>query len=204
MSEVFRSSADLWMLIMFQLFFGGVNMLIESYRLEIEVATHSDQEFEYEAIAHFDVDISEALAYLNTELNSGTYFSDGPAFSWRKNSHKIGFWPKKIAADHLETREQAEEIIEGLVKLVNDVWERRHEIEPDTRTHEKRQPLELFKLLPKTNCKVCGENTCYNFSIKLASGLLELDACVPIIQEEQYGAQRSSLQSILKVKRPLL
>ncbi len=179
-------------------------MLIENYDLKIEVADHSDQVFEYEAIAHLDVDISAALPYLNAELKSGTYFTDGPAFSWRKGSHKIGFWSGKIAADHLESREQAKEIIDELIKLVNDICDRRAGIQPDVTTHEKRQPLELFKLMPKTNCKVCGENTCYNFAIKLASGLLELGQCSPIMEEEQFASQRSTLENLLAKKRPLL
>lgn len=179
-------------------------MLIEKYDLKIEVADHSDQIFEYEAIAHLDVDISDALPYLNSELKSGTYFSDGPAFSWRQGSHKIGFWPNRIAADHLESREQAGQIIEELVRLVNEIWERRSDILPDTTTHEKRQPLELFKLMPKTNCKVCGENTCYNFAIKLASGLVELEQCAPVLHEEKYCSQRQALESLLATKRPLL
>ena len=179
-------------------------MLIEKYDLNIEVADHSDQVFEYEAIAHLDVDISDALPYLNAELKSGTYFTDGPAFSWRKDSHKVGFWSGKIAADHLESRDQAKQIIDELVKLVNDIWERRFEIQPDTTTHEKRQPLELFKLMPKTNCKVCGENTCYNFAIKLASGLVELEQCPPLFNEELYFSQRQTLESLLAKKRPLL
>lgn len=179
-------------------------MLIDDYRLEIEVADHSDQVFEYEAVAHLDVDISQALPYLNAELKSGTYYTDGPAFSWRKNSHKIGFWSKKIAADHLETREQAEKIIGELVELVNDIWERRADIEPDTKTHEKRQPLELFKLMPKTNCRACGESSCYNFAIKLASGLVDLNMCPPICEEEQYRDQSAKVESLLETKRPLL
>lgn len=179
-------------------------MLIESYNLEIEVADHSDQVFEYEAIAQLDVDISQVMPYLNAELKSGTYYQDGPAFSWRKGSHKIGFWSKKIAADHLESREQAQAIIEELVDLVNSVWERRHEIEPDTTTHEKRQPLELFKLMPKTNCKICGENTCYNFSIKLASGLVESEKCRPMYDEDKYSDQLARLEILLTTKRPLL
>lgn len=179
-------------------------MLIESYNLEIEVADHSDQVFEYEAIAQLDVDISDALPYLNAELKSGTYFMDGPAFSWRKGSHKIGFWSRKIAADHLESREEAKVIIQELVDLVNGIWERRSQIQPDTTTHEKRQPLELFKLMPKTNCKICGENTCYNFSIKLASGLVELEKCSPIVEDKKFNEQLSTLQALLATKRPLL
>jgi len=30
--------------------------------------------------------------------------------------------------------------------------------------------IEIFKLLPKTNCKDCGEPTCLAFAMKLAAG----------------------------------
>ncbi|MFC1836173.1 (Fe-S)-binding protein [Thermodesulfobacteriota bacterium] len=179
-------------------------MLIESYDLEIEVSTHSVEEFEYEAIAHMKVDIAQVLPYLNATLRSGTYFEDAPAFSWRKGDHKIGFWSDRIAADHLESREQAKEVIDELVKMVNETWEKRSEIEPDTTPRENLQPLELFRLLPKTNCKECGESSCFNFALKLAAGQLELKKCAPIFAEEQYEEQRAQLVSLLETKRPLL
>jgi len=179
-------------------------MLIESYDLQIEMADHSAEVFEYEAIAHLTVDIRKVLPYLNATFKNGTYFSDGPVFSWRLDDHKIGFWHDRIAADHLETREQAKEVIDHLVELVNDVWARRSEIEPDTITHENLQPLELFRLLPKTNCKTCGENTCFNFALKLAAGMVELRQCSPIFLETQYDNQLKQLGSMLIIKRPLL
>jgi ArsR family metal-binding transcriptional regulator len=179
-------------------------MLIEAYNLEIEVSTHSVQEFEYEAIAYLPVDISEALPYLNATVRSGSYFADGPAFSWRKDDHKIGFWPDRIAVDHLQSREQAKEMIEYLVKLVNDVWERRAQIEPDTSTRENLQPLELYKLLPQTNCRLCGESSCFNFALKLAAGQVELRQCEPLHEEGNYEEQRGQLEFLLAVKRPLL
>lgn len=179
-------------------------MLIETYNLQIEVSNHSVEEFEYEAIAYLPQDIAQVLPYLNATLKSGTYFSDGPAFSWRQEDHNIGFWADRIAADHLESREQAKEVIEGLVKLVNDIWEKREEIEPDSTTRENLQPLELYRLLPRTNCKICGESGCFAFALKLAAGHIELQKCTPVWGEGQYEDQRAHLESHLKTKRPLL
>jgi len=100
-------------------------MLIESYDIAVEVSRHSAEEFEYEAIAHVPVDISLCLPYLNAELRNGTYFPDGPAFSWQRDNHRIGFWFDRIAGDHLESREEARDVVEQLVSLVNEVWEKR-------------------------------------------------------------------------------
>jgi len=43
--------------------------------------------------------------------------------------------------------------------------------------------LEIFKLLPKTNCKKCGMPTCLAFAMQLAQKRAELDAC-PYVSEE--------------------
>jgi ArsR family metal-binding transcriptional regulator len=179
-------------------------MLIESYKLEIEVSAHSVEEFEYEAIAYLPVDIREVFPYLNATLRNGTYFSDGPAFSWRQGDHGIGFWPDRIAVDHLESREQATEIIEQLVQVVNEHWEKRGEIEPDTTMRENLQPLELYRLLPRTNCKACGDSSCFSFALKLAAGQVKLEQCTPLYAEGDNEEQRTQLESLIKTKRTLL
>ncbi|MBI5025460.1 MAG: acetyl-CoA decarbonylase/synthase complex subunit gamma [Nitrospirae bacterium] len=43
--------------------------------------------------------------------------------------------------------------------------------------------VEIFKLLPKTNCKKCGFPTCLAFAMKLAQRQVNLDSC-PDISEE--------------------
>lgn len=43
--------------------------------------------------------------------------------------------------------------------------------------------IQIFKLLPKTNCKECGVPTCLAFAMNLASSKAELDAC-PYVSEE--------------------
>lgn len=37
--------------------------------------------------------------------------------------------------------------------------------------------LAIYKLLPKTNCKDCGQATCLAFAMQLAAGKVSLDAC---------------------------
>ncbi len=131
-------------------------------------------------------------------------WSGVPAFSWRKDDHKIAFWPDRIAVDQLESREQAKVVMEELVKLVNDVWEGRGQIVPESTSRENLQPLELYRLLPRTNCKKCGEASCFNFALKLAAGQIELEKCEPLFVEVEYREQRAQIESLLAAKRPLL
>ena len=43
--------------------------------------------------------------------------------------------------------------------------------------------VEIFKLLPKTNCKKCGHPTCLAFAMKLAQRQASIDLC-PDVSEE--------------------
>ena len=47
--------------------------------------------------------------------------------------------------------------------------------------------LEIYKNLPKTNCKDCGVPTCLAFAMKVASGQAALDTC-PHVSDESKGA----------------
>ena len=179
-------------------------MLIESYELEIKLATHSAEHFEYEAIAVLEVDISPVLPYLNATLSRGIYSADRPALSWRHEGHNIGFWPDRIAVDDLDSREQAKEVVDQLVDLVNRTWEKRDELEPDTTTHKRLQPLEVYRLLPRTNCKACGEDTCFNFALKLVAAQSALELCRPLYEDATFEEQRTKLVSLLATKWPAL
>ncbi|MBU0490689.1 MAG: hypothetical protein KKA73_07370 [Chloroflexi bacterium] len=179
-------------------------MLITSFETTITVSTHSVDEFEYEAIAHLDADISPALPYLNATLSRGIYLPVKPALSWRHEGRNIGFWPQRIAVDHLESREQVAEVIQQLVDLVNRVWDQRAEIEPDHTTHERLQPLEVYRLLPQTNCRACGESTCFNLALKLVAAQAELTSCQPLYEDPAQADQRAALEMMLASKWPAL
>jgi len=93
--------------------------------------------------------------------------------------------------------------VEGLIKLVNRTWERRDQIEPSYETRRRPTALEIYKLLPHTNCKACGEATCFVFANKLAAGQVELERCTPLA-EPQYAGQRAKLAELLAVDLPAI
>lgn len=58
--------------------------------------------------------------------------------------------------------------------------------------------LEIYKLLPKTNCKKCGFPTCLAFAMQLAAKKVSLDKC-PDVSEEAKGALDSAAQPPIKL-----
>jgi acetyl-CoA decarbonylase/synthase complex subunit gamma len=58
--------------------------------------------------------------------------------------------------------------------------------------------LEIYKLLPKTNCKACGFPTCLAFAMQLAAKKVSLDKC-PHVSEDAQRSLESASQPPIKL-----
>ena len=56
--------------------------------------------------------------------------------------------------------------------------------------------VQIFKLLPKTNCKKCGFPTCLAFAMKLAQGGADISACPDITEEAKATLGEASAPQI--------
>ncbi len=59
--------------------------------------------------------------------------------------------------------------------------------------------IQIFKLLPKTNCGECGVPTCLAFAMNLAAGKAELDACPYVSAESREQLAEASAPPIRPV-----
>ncbi len=159
-------------------------MLIEKYDLEVFTPPCEPGAERFSAIARLIADIREALPYLNATLRGARYNPAAPALQWTKGGHNVVFHPYQIAVSNVADREAAVQEVEGLVKLVNRTWERRDEIMPDHTERRRPTPMAVYKLLPRTNCRQCGEQTCFTFAVKLAAAQVRLEDCPPLAAPE--------------------
>jgi len=105
--------------------------------------------------------------------------------------------PKEIAVTNLEDREDARNVVEGLVKTINRTWDRRAEIQPDYRKRERLKHTDVYKLLPGTNCGACGVPSCFVFALKVTVGEAEMDLCKPLLGD-QYRSNREKLTKLIE------
>ncbi len=56
--------------------------------------------------------------------------------------------------------------------------------------------LDIYKLLPKTNCRECGFTTCLAFAMQLAKKAIGIDKCPHITEESKKTLEASSLPPI--------
>ncbi|KAB2887986.1 MAG: Fe-S cluster protein, partial [Desulfobulbaceae bacterium] len=104
----------------------------------------------------------------------------------------ITIHPRKIAVNALQDEEQAEKIVAWLQREINGAWENRDDIEPSE--HGVQQPtlMEVLKLLPKTNCRECGEPTCMVFAVRVMEGAKDHTNCPAL-----PGEKREALDAYL-------
>jgi ArsR family metal-binding transcriptional regulator len=171
-------------------------MLIEKYDLEVFTPPCDPGSERYAARARLFVDISEILPYLNATLRGAVYLLSANALTWKKAGHNVAFHAFEIATSNVEDRDSAEKEIKGLVNLVNRTWENRAGISPDITTRQRPTSMAVFKLLPQTNCKQCGEPTCYTFALKLVTSQKNIPDC-PLLIEPKYKEKLDALEKIM-------
>jgi len=62
---------------------------------------------------------------------------------------------------------------------------------------KETSPVNLYKQLPQTNCKKCGEETCMAFAAGLIARTRKVEDCTPLVDEKKYAKKLETLKSIV-------
>ncbi|UCG83300.1 MAG: hypothetical protein JSW38_00270 [Dehalococcoidia bacterium] len=175
------------------------NQLIHGYQIDVATPDCSPETTLWRVKVYLENDIEDVLPYLNASLENCNYDHNTRVLLWDDEGRRYAFRQYEIAVAPVVDREEARVIVGNIVDLVNDIWNRRHTIEPSF--EGKRPPpnlLDIYKLLPRTNCKECGFLTCMAYTSDLREGKVELTQCTQLSQP-QYADNLVRLQDILQI-----
>ncbi|MGB9791199.1 MAG: (Fe-S)-binding protein [Thermacetogeniaceae bacterium] len=161
--------------------------LIEKYEMSLDyVGCHLGSDLMVAKLA-VEPDLTDLLPYINAEAEKAKYI---PALNWLKFKfrgypveHKgAAAWDVAIQKNTISVRmfrdkDTAALICKEVVDYINDLYRRKDEITPSYKEWVQPRALDIFKLLPKTNCKKCGEPTCMAFATKLVLERVSLEDC---------------------------
>lgn len=141
-------------------------------------------------IARLKEDIGPVIPYLNAVLDGYTYIKEPPSVTFRSQGKLISVHADHIAINALQDAEEAEKILQWLKGEINEAWEKRQSITPSYEAAPKPQVIEIVRLLPKTNCRKCGQPTCIVFAALAAEGGRGAEHCPALLPEarEQLAA----------------
>ena len=170
-------------------------MLFHSYKITRVLPCLADP-MKIRVIAEVSDEIQEAFPYLNAILKGCIYNHPANTLTIRRDQILITLHPLHITLAKIEDEKEAEEFLSWLRDLINETHEKRGQIEPNYSMAAELKALDLFKLLPGTNCKQCGEPTCLAFAVKLVGRDTDITKCNPLFSEK-YQEKRRVLLDLL-------
>jgi ArsR family metal-binding transcriptional regulator len=141
--------------------------------------------------------IDVVLPLLNAILPNVISFNPrASALVLRRKPGFITLMPDMIIITQVKDADEGLELLNAARDLLNQTWERHETIQPRNEQRRTPRPLDVWELLPRTNCRVCGEATCMAFAFALLESRRRFDECVPMMQSD--GAEsRETLRGLL-------
>ncbi|MEM3678959.1 MAG: (Fe-S)-binding protein [Candidatus Bathyarchaeia archaeon] len=135
----------------------------------------------------FKKGVVEALA-LSFPPSKATYFRDWNAVTIKAFNRLIGVYESGKVTFCASGDEEVEKILDYVNHIIestsNEIAEKGVPRVEDVESWSRLTPLDLYKHLPKTNCRECGEDTCIALAAKVLSGEKPLKDCKPLSKPE--------------------
>jgi ArsR family metal-binding transcriptional regulator len=171
-------------------------MLLNSYKITRVLPCLADPE-KIRVIAEISGEIHEAFPYLNAVLKGCIYNHPALTLTIKKDGKLFTLHANHITLAKIEDEKEAEEILGWLKNLINETYEKRDRIVPNFSMGAELKALDIFKLLPGTSCKKCGELTCLAFAVKLVGRDTDITGC-NLLFSGKYQGKRDVLLEILQ------
>ncbi|MHC5033814.1 MAG: (Fe-S)-binding protein [Planctomycetota bacterium] len=145
-------------------------------------------------IAYISGDLTDVFPYLNAEMKQACYNRHGPTFTFMDGYRMVSVYARRIAVAKADEIVDAWRVLAMIRCLANDAWARRAEIEPSYEVRKRPSALEIYRRLPRTNCRQCGEATCLAFAVRVHAGELIPARCSPVFVGEYADLKEALLE----------
>jgi ArsR family metal-binding transcriptional regulator len=148
-------------------------------------------------VGETDVTIDAVMPLLNAILpNVISYYPLAGVMSLRRRPGLITLYPRRVQITQVDDVEDGLRMLAAVGDLLNQAWARRDQIEPKTESRRVPRPLDVYELLPRTNCRACGAATCMAFAFGLLENRYEPGEC-PLLNEAEFDGRRQALIDML-------
>lgn len=162
-----------------------MDSLIQDYEMQLVEPGCAPGASRWNALVTFPDDISAVFPYLNALYDGVWYDHENKTLIWRETDQTYAFRPHEIRIAQVQDPQDAREAAEAIIARINRVWAERAKTQPRFTTRKPPSVIEIYKLLPQTNCKECGRATCMAFAADLSQGKALAEDCPPLCQPER-------------------
>ncbi len=141
--------------------------------------------------------LDEVLPYLATLPNVIAYNPEARTLTFRRQPGFITLYSDRVYITQVKDASEGLELLMALTDAINATWEHRRELVAIKERRHAPQLLDVYGLLPQTNCKQCGESTCMAFAVGLLQHTRTLTDCVPLRSDGALIDRSKALQAML-------
>lgn len=171
--------------------------IAKDYELHLEAPACEPGAEYWNATARFQDDISAVFPYLNAQWADAVYSPAARQLTARVEGHAVALKPREITIGNVPDRDTATLLMERTVAAINRIWMDREHLTPRHTPRKRLVAMEIYRLLPQTNCKRCGQPSCFAFASKITVGEVAAEVCLPLFEEDQYADKRQTLLELL-------
>ena len=169
---------------------------ISGYKIQRTSPCFTDAQ-KIRVIASLPCSVEELMPYLNAVLRGGSYQEEGKSFTFLYEKRPVIVEPEQITLGKTEDIDKAKEILDNVIKILNKVARERDNTLPSRKPQLQLSPYAIYKHLPRTNCKDCGEMTCLAFATRLIQEHCEAKQC-PALHEPAHVQALQAIQKLLR------
>ena len=144
-----------------------------------------------------DRSLVEIIPYLATLPGVIAYNPETLTLTFRRQPGFLTLYPDKVYITQVKDADAGLEVLDALKDAIDATWDHREELTAVTIARRAPRHLDVYTLLPQTNCKQCGEATCLAFSVLLIQQKHSLDECLPMQQDPSFSDRRAALEAML-------
>lgn len=152
-------------------------------------------------IAQADKSLEELLPILFLVVPNAKFSEKIGALTYKKEERIVTIFSSgRISMTHVKDRPLADKLVEELRGLLNQsyIYYKTHGKPNEAFAEAKRNlsAIKLYEKLPKTDCKECGEQSCFGFATKLFLAEVAPQDCPPLTSPKN-AELKNNLERIL-------
>ncbi len=116
--------------------------------------------------AHFRLatSVGELFPLINGLARAAALYEKPPFIRFILDGVLCGLYPQQGSAAPFTDRQEARGFVDKLIAFLNNIFQRRQNLEPNFKKWQPVPILDIYRLLPGTNCSACGFRTCLAFA----------------------------------------
>jgi ArsR family metal-binding transcriptional regulator len=140
--------------------------------------------------------LDAVLPYLAALPGVIAYNPQAYTLTFRRQPGFLTLYSDRVYITQVNNVDEGLGLLSALTDAINATWEGRADLVAMITTRRAPRPLDIWTLLPQTNCKQCGEQTCMAFACNLLLNKRELAECLPLHEDFAFYERRAALEAM--------